>query len=581
MFTTDPAFAILAALATAAVLGLLIALYREHREPFLVWAIVAWAASLTSALAEMGALELVAPAWVFAASLAFAVKGFAFLAAGMAYREPAVVTPARAVACAVVAVLLAGLETGTVPFVPSYPPDLREFPLTLVNAAAIVAAGLAFWPRSSGGTRGPSLSPVRLTRLLAYPLLTLLHHARGARLLSISLLAWGVLQLGFLLLPATAQPGLLRTAGLLQGLQGLALVVLVLERARQRSEFMRRFNQRLLDGMEIGLALVGPDLRIQHTNSWMTGRFGHGVVGQTCLATYLATPTPCPGCPWRDEALESRQLTVDGPGGRKFLIAASPLTAPDGSRLLLELVNDVTEAEAMRARLLHSERLATVGEMASRVAHELRNPLAIMTIHADLVRGDLDRASYQEALGHVDIVKGEIRRVATLVESYLQFGRTPRLTLETVDLEALLDARLATIEAELKLHDIALRRERPEQELPAISADPEQLGRALMNLFRNAVEAMPDGGAVSVVTFRIDGAVTIEVTDTGPGVAPDEAERIFRPFHTTKPLGAGLGLALAREIIESHGGQLACRSQAGGGCFVVTLPLDGAPGPHS
>lgn len=140
----------------------------------------------------------------------------------------------------------------------------------------------------------------------------------------------------------------------------------------------------------------------------------------------------------------------------------------------------------------------------------------------------------------------------------------------TLDLDALLTHRLAMLAPELEAHRIAVLRA-SDGAIPAVCGDAEQLGQAFMHLVRNAIEAMPNGGTLSVGTSRLAGRVSVEVVDSGPGVAAEDVERIFRPFHTTKPLGGGLGLAVAREIVQAHGGSLTRRSQAGG-CFVVTLP---------
>ena len=188
--------------------------------------------------------------------------------------------------------------------------------------------------------------------------------------------------------------------------------------------------------------------------------------------------------------MSPRDFVIDGRADRRLQITCSPLTAADGSTLLLELVTDITDHEAMRARLLHSERLAIVGEMAARVAHELRNPLAIMNVHADLARrelparGDPDRVDH-----HLGVVQGEVRRVATLVDSYLRFARLPEIAPATMDVEALVTDRLALVDAELAARNIALRR-RGDTDIPAVCGDADQLGQAFMHLLRNAIEAM-------------------------------------------------------------------------------------------
>lgn len=211
--------------------------------------------------------------------------------------------------------------------------------------------------------------------------------------------------------------------------------------------------------------------------------------------------------------------------------------------------------------------------MAAKVAHEVRNPLGIMTVHAALAHRELGPAGdATDAAHHLGIVSDEIRRVAALVESYLRFGRLPALRLDTVDVDALLDAHLHALEADLTARQIACARA-PASDAPVIRGDADQLGQVFANLVRNAIDAMPGGGTLTVTTTRADGHVTVEVADTGAGIAPEDAERIFEPFRTSKPLGAGLGLAIAREIVQGHGGRLTCRNGSGGACVVVTLPV--------
>jgi signal transduction histidine kinase len=197
-------------------------------------------------------------------------------------------------------------------------------------------------------------------------------------------------------------------------------------------------------------------------------------------------------------------------------------------------------------------------------------------VHTALAREELEPGGDPtEARAHLDVVTGEIHRVGALVESYLQFGRPPHLWRTRVDLEDFIDARLAALEKDLRARRISVQHAR--SDVPPVIADTGQLGQVLDNLVKNAIEAMPPGGTLTVATAWSDRVVTIDVADTGPGVRPEDAERIFLPFHSTKPLGAGLGLAVAREIMQEHGGSLTCRAGAGGGCFVMTLPLRCAP----
>lgn len=544
------AFAGILTLATTAVLGLLVILYRQHPEPFLGWSLVGWSARLASQLIAIGP-EPAGLVWAIVDAFLVAAKSLAFLAAGVSFRWPHVMTRATTTAGLVVAVGVAALMAGVLPALATS--ETARLVEGTVRSVTLLGTGVAFWPRDLGKARGAAL--VAATFVID----------AGLRLA----LPWTSLHETAVMV--------LFAAGLMQGLQSLGLVILVLDRARQRVEFLRDFNATLINDMGRGLALVGPDLRVQHANRWLTERFGD-VAGRRCVDTYLAAPTQCPSCPFRESSLGPREFVVDGPDGRRLQLTCSPLVAPDGSSVLLELVTDITAQEQMRARLVHSERLATVGEMAARVAHEVRNPLAIMEVHAELVRRELEPGgNLAEARDYLGIIKGEIRRIARLVESYLRSGRLPAIAPARVELDSLLDATLGALEAELGLRRIRVHRTATGPG-PALSGDAEQLGQVFMNLFRNAIEAMPDGGALTIATSRIDGRASVEVADTGPGVAPEDVETIFRPFHTTKPSGGGLGLALAREIVQAHGGSLTCRRQPGGGCFVVTLPLpDGHP----
>ena len=428
-----------------------------------VWSLVAWGARLTGQVIALGpALGDATPAWS--------------AAAGVTFRWPAAVSRTGLVAGATVAVALtaARVLSRTVFSLPS--PDV---PLAAFQSAALLLAGLAFWPDD-------------------------LRKGRGAGVLAATFVMWAALRWALALdVAPDFEPALLTAAGLIQALQSLALVVLVLDRARHQVEFLRDFNATLLDGMGLGLALVGPDLRIRHANRWLTERFGNG--SRRCVDTYVGAGVQCAPCPWREPAVAPREFEIDGRADRRLQITCSPLTAADGSTLLLAMVTDITDQEAMRARLLHSERLAVVGEMASRVAHELRNPLAIMNVHADLARRELPPAGDpDQAAHHLVVVQGEVRRVATLVDSYLRFGRLPAIVPAPMDVEALLTDRLATLEAELSDRGIALRR-RSVAGGVTIAGDADQLGQAFMHLIRNAIEAMPGGGTLSVVTSRIAG----------------------------------------------------------------------------
>lgn len=235
-------------------------------------------------------------------------------------------------------------------------------------------------------------------------------------------------------------------------------------------------------------------------------------------------------------------------------------------------------------RLTHVARLATMGEMAAGIAHELNQPLAAITNYAQacerlLGRPDADMEEIRGALGQIAaqaLRAGEIiRRLRTLVRKQ-ETERVP------TQLNALIVELSSLAGNDAQLHDVKLVFE-PASDLPEVLVDPVQIQQVLLNLVRNAIEALaevpPAQREIRLHTaLTPHGDLEISVTDTGPGVAPQILDRLFDPFCTTKPTGTGLGLAISRSIVEAHKGTLRYDPGERGARFVVRLPLSAANG---
>jgi signal transduction histidine kinase len=177
----------------------------------------------------------------------------------------------------------------------------------------------------------------------------------------------------------------------------------------------------------------------------------------------------------------------------------------------------------------------------------------------------------------VGVIREEIRRLDALVGDFLFFSRTSRIQLQPTDLDALVDEVTRLLRPEARNAGVTLRRERVGEALPSVAADSEKLKQVVINLVRNAIEAMPEGGAVSLESGLRDGKAEIAVRDNGPGL-PEDVD-IFQLFVTTKPKGTGLGLSIAQQIVHAHGGEIRAASVPGAGaCFTVALPLEPAAG---
>jgi signal transduction histidine kinase len=226
---------------------------------------------------------------------------------------------------------------------------------------------------------------------------------------------------------------------------------------------------------------------------------------------------------------------------------------------------DITRS---RDEKMRAERLAVVGRMASVVAHEVRNPLNSIGLNVELLREMIaDRLGPKER-DVLDAVDGEVQRLAEITEEYLRFGRLPKGVLATFDAARLARETVEFMAGEISAAGVAAQ-VRTGGGPAIVSSDEGQLRQALVNVLRNAVEAMPDGGELTVgVETRAD-RVVLSVADTGCGIPDDFRARLFEPFATTKPRGTGLGLAFVQQVVSESGGEVSIASEPGKGTTVL------------
>jgi two-component system sensor histidine kinase HydH len=234
------------------------------------------------------------------------------------------------------------------------------------------------------------------------------------------------------------------------------------------------------------------------------------------------------------------------------------------------------EVKRLEEEMARGERLATVGNLAAAVAHEIRNPLNAVSMGMQRLRVEFAPAPRDEYLRLIDLVQGEVRRLNTIVEEFLSLARPMPLKPVPIDVAALLDEVLGLVDSEARGGGITVAREIADG-LPALHADRDRVKQVLLNLVLNAIQAMPSGGTLEVRAGATGGRLTVTVADTGSGIAPEVLPKVFEPYVTTKAKGLGLGLAIARRIVEAHGGSIEAESEPGRRtCFRFALPLDGA-----
>jgi signal transduction histidine kinase len=232
-------------------------------------------------------------------------------------------------------------------------------------------------------------------------------------------------------------------------------------------------------------------------------------------------------------------------------------------------VGIMDELEQSREKATRSDQLAAVGQLAAGIAHELRNPLTAVKL---LVDGAVE----QDAPLHgteLLVLQDEVAHMEQMTQSFLDFARPPKLTRQTVEIDQIAEQCVELVRRRCEMLGIKLS---CAAEPIQVMGDPQQLRQVLLNVLLNAIDAQPNGGKINVVITDdpTAGQCHIEIADAGPGIAAEQRDRVFDPFVSTKETGMGLGLAISRRIVRSHGGEISSSNGSStGAVFSIDLPL--------
>lgn len=254
-------------------------------------------------------------------------------------------------------------------------------------------------------------------------------------------------------------------------------------------------------------------------------------------------------------------------------VAAALVAWGVARRAARHAVRRATEAEE---RVRNAERLAYVGQLASGLAHEIKNPLSSLSLNLQLLAEDYEQAqdpSAGRSRRRLETLQRETERLAGVLDDFLRFARGQELNTEEVNLVDVVEEVLDFFEPEATQNRVALRRDLGRA--PArVRLDAGLFKQALFNILVNARQAMPDGGEILAQASRENGHVLVHITDTGCGIAPEDLDKIYHPYFSTKKNGTGLGLPTARRILEEHGGAIRVQSEKGKGSrFTLALPV--------
>jgi len=223
----------------------------------------------------------------------------------------------------------------------------------------------------------------------------------------------------------------------------------------------------------------------------------------------------------------------------------------------------------MEEALLKSERLATIGELAAMVGHDLRNPLTGIT-GATYYLEKKERSRLSETGKEMlQLINEDIRRSDKIINDLLEYSKEIRLEPFQTDAKSTTETALKLVRIPKKIHVVNSAKREPKIEL-----DVDKMRRVLVNLIRNAVDAMPEGGTLRIASRKSNGNLEISVTDTGAGMTSEVVKNLWNPLYTTKAKGIGLGLPIVKRFVEAHGGCISVETKVGkGSIFTVTLPI--------
>jgi PAS domain S-box-containing protein len=376
---------------------------------------------------------------------------------------------------------------------------------------------------------------------------------------------------------------------LLSVLAGQLAIVLENVQLFQQTETLHAFNEDVIQNMTNGLIATDRNLQVTVFNPAAASMLGYRseevlyqplskvIKGARELVRVFKKVLAS------QQACAHQEITIPHWDGTPLPVSIStaPLLTRDGACEpvgVVAVLEDLSEIKALEAERRRLDRLAALGEMSAVVAHEIRNPIAGIAAGVDYFTRNIppDSPEHEGAA----MIQGEIERVNRILEDILFIARPLQLNVSEQELPTIVENVIQRCQPQLKENqvDVAIR---CEENLPLLQVDRQRLEQVFTNLAINAIQVMQTGGLLSLEIYAANtrqngnpASVIVTITDTGPGIPPDVQRRIFEPFFTTKAKGTGLGLAVARRIVEEHGGKISVESRENQGTrFIIELPV--------
>ncbi|MCK4233599.1 PAS domain-containing protein, partial [candidate division WOR-3 bacterium] len=337
---------------------------------------------------------------------------------------------------------------------------------------------------------------------------------------------------------------------------------------------MEIFTKKVMDGINSAIVSIDKDLIITYINRSTTSMLSlseENLLGKNYKQIFPS-----------DELLLEKSLSLERnideiekdytlPSGKRiFLGITTSLLTDEGGEIIgaTGLIRDLTLINKLKEDLQEKERLKIIGDLASGVAHEIRNPLNALRLSIGKLKSDKKRETNEL----LKIITDEIGRIEKTVEDFLSFTRPFTLRLSNVKLNQILNEIMSLMEEKAIIKNIIMKKEF--EVIPVILGDETELRRVFMNIIRNSIDASSDGGEILVKTICYNESVEVRIKDTGIGISKEDLKRIFNPYFSKKKGGTGLGMNIAKRIIEGHKGTISIESEVNKGTeVIIRLPV--------
>jgi len=341
-----------------------------------------------------------------------------------------------------------------------------------------------------------------------------------------------------------------------------------------------KFMEVILKNIPVGIIYADRDLyikRVNHSALYTLGLKEEEIKGMILCQIFEHHEPGSPECIFRRSIEERMPLVkknveiIREEERIPLSLSSTFIYEKDSIKGIILMIEDIKEVVALEEQLRRTERLSAIGRIAAHMAHEIKNPLASISVGIEFIYSSLPDEDPKKK--HLGVILKEISRLDRLIKNLLSFARRPPLKRKRVNIKELIEEAIIFHGQEFKERNIKLNLNIPEYEIYAY-VDEDQIKEVLENLIRNAMEAMPEGGELTIsASEKSGGIISIVVEDTGTGIEPSELAHIFEPFYTTKKGGSGLGLPIVHRIIEDHGGKISVESEKGKGTkFIIDLP---------